>query len=29
MRGWGVAHALAWNGDQDMIACARLLAAAR
>ena len=29
MRGWGVAHALAWNGDEAMIACARLLAAAR
>jgi hypothetical protein len=29
MRGWGVAHALAWNGDEGMIACARLLAAAR
>jgi len=29
MRGWGVAHALAWNGDEGMIACARWLAAAR
>ncbi|MGH3059485.1 MAG: aminoglycoside phosphotransferase family protein [Gaiellaceae bacterium] len=29
MRGWGLAHALAWNGNQAMIACARLLAAAR
>lgn len=29
MCGWGVAHALAWNGDEGMIACARLLAAAR
>ena len=28
MRGWGVAHALAWNGDEAMIACARWLAAA-
>ena len=28
MRGWGVAHALAWNGDEDMIACARWLAGA-
>ena len=29
MRGWGVAHALAWDPDEDMIACARWLAAAR
>jgi streptomycin 6-kinase len=29
MRGWGVAHALAWDGDEGMIACARWLAAAR
>jgi streptomycin 6-kinase len=29
MRGWGIAHALAWDGDEDMIACARWLAAAR
>lgn len=29
MRGWGLAHALAWNGDEGMIACARWLAAAR
>jgi streptomycin 6-kinase len=28
MRGWGVAHALAWNGDEGMIACGRWLAAA-
>lgn len=28
MRGWGIAHALAWDGDEDMIACARWLAAA-
>jgi streptomycin 6-kinase len=27
MRGWGIAHALAWDGDGDMIACARWLAA--
>jgi streptomycin 6-kinase len=26
VRGWAVAHALAWNGDAEMIACARLLA---
>jgi streptomycin 6-kinase len=26
MRGWGIAHALAWNGDEGMIACARWLA---
>jgi len=29
MRGWGIAHALAWDPDEDMIACARWLAAAR
>jgi streptomycin 6-kinase len=29
MRGWGVAHALAWAPDEDMLACARWLAAAR
>lgn len=29
MRGWGIAHALAWDGDEKMIACARWLAAAR
>jgi streptomycin 6-kinase len=28
MRGWGVAHALAWDADEAMIACARWLAAA-
>jgi len=28
MRGWGVAHALAWNGDEGMIASARLLVSA-
>ena len=28
MRGWGIAHALAWDGDEDMVACARWLAAA-
>ncbi|HXV96436.1 MAG TPA: aminoglycoside phosphotransferase family protein [Gaiellaceae bacterium] len=28
MRGWGIAHALAWDPDEDMIACARWLAAA-
>jgi streptomycin 6-kinase len=27
-RGWGIAHALAWNGDADMIDCARYLSAA-
>jgi streptomycin 6-kinase len=25
-RGWAIAHALAWNGSPDMIACARRLA---
>jgi streptomycin 6-kinase len=25
-RGWAIAHALAWNGSAEMIACARLLA---
>jgi streptomycin 6-kinase len=25
MRGWGIAHAVAWDGDEAMIACARLL----
>lgn len=29
MRGWGVAHALAWDADEQMIACARWLASAR
>jgi streptomycin 6-kinase len=29
MRGWGIAHALAWDPDEDMVACARWLAAAR
>lgn len=29
MRGWGVAHALAWDPDEAMIACARWLADAR
>jgi streptomycin 6-kinase len=29
MRGWGIAHALAWAPDEDMVACARWLAAAR
>jgi streptomycin 6-kinase len=28
MRGWGIAHALAWDSDEWMIACARWLAAA-
>ena len=28
MRGWGIAHALAWDPDEDMIASARWLAAA-
>ncbi|MGH3038654.1 MAG: hypothetical protein ACRDLZ_04500 [Gaiellaceae bacterium] len=28
MRGWGIAHALAWDPDEDMIACARWLSAA-
>ena len=28
MRGWGIAHALAWDPDEDMLACARWLAAA-
>jgi streptomycin 6-kinase len=27
-RGWAIAHALAWNGDAEMIACARYLSAA-
>lgn len=27
MRGWSIAHPLAWDPDEDMIACARLLAA--
>jgi streptomycin 6-kinase len=27
-RGWGIAHALAWDPDQDMLDCARWLAAA-
>jgi streptomycin 6-kinase len=27
MRGWGIAHALAWDPDEDMLACARWLAA--
>jgi streptomycin 6-kinase len=25
-RGWAIAHALAWNGDSEMVDCARLLA---
>lgn len=25
-RGWAIAHALAWNGDSEMVACARFLA---
>jgi streptomycin 6-kinase len=25
-RGWAIVHALAWNGSQEMIACARALA---
>ena len=25
-RGWAIAHALAWNGDSEMVQCARLLA---
>ncbi len=29
MRTWGVAHALAWDANEGMIACARWLAAAR
>jgi streptomycin 6-kinase len=29
MCGWGIAHALVWDGDEDMIASARWLAAAR
>jgi streptomycin 6-kinase len=29
MRGWGLAHALAWDSDELMVACARWLAAAR
>jgi streptomycin 6-kinase len=28
MRGWGIAHALAWDPDEGMIACARWLATA-
>jgi streptomycin 6-kinase len=24
-RGWAIAHALAWNGDSEMVDCARLL----
>ena len=28
-RGWALAHALAWNGDADMLECARLLATGR
>jgi streptomycin 6-kinase len=27
MRGWGISHALAWGPDEDMLACARWLAA--
>jgi hypothetical protein len=27
-RGWAIAHALAWNGDAEMIECARYLSAA-
>lgn len=27
VRGWGIAHALAWDPDEDMLACARWLAA--
>jgi len=27
-RGWAIAHAIAWNGDADMIECARYLSAA-
>ncbi len=29
MRGWGIVHALAWNGDEAMIACARWLSSIR
>ena len=29
MRGWGIAHALAWDPDEEMLACARWLAAVR
>jgi hypothetical protein len=28
-RGWAIAHALAWNGDAEMIESARMLAAQR
>jgi streptomycin 6-kinase len=28
MRGWGIAHALAWGPDEGLLACARWLAAA-
>ena len=28
-RGWAIAHALAWNGDSEMVACARMLSAIR
>ena len=27
LRGWGIAHALAWDPDEEMLACARWLAA--
>jgi streptomycin 6-kinase len=27
-RGWAIAHALAWDGDAEMINCARYLSAA-
>jgi len=29
MRGWGIVHAIAWNGDEAMIACARWLSSLR
>ena len=28
-RGWAIAHALAWNGDSEMVDCARMLSAIR
>ena len=28
-RGWAIAHALAWNGDSEMVECARLLSRGR
>jgi streptomycin 6-kinase len=29
MRGWGIVHAIAWNGDEAMVACARWLSSIR